>query len=73
MDKDDSNVSVILSGIRSLSTLFPNLATIPVQFITGHTHYRGWNKKDDYSSSFEAGHYLDTLGWITSTLTQTRR
>ena len=37
---------------------------MPVQFVTGHTHYRGWKLVDDYSSTFEAGHYLDTLGWI---------
>jgi hypothetical protein len=63
MDLTDPVVQVILNGIRSKAVdIDPRLATIPIQFLTGHTHYRGWNKVDEHSSSFEAGHYLDTLG-----------
>ena len=54
-----------MEGIRGLSGSVPEMGSVPVQFITGHTHYRGWTWKDDHASSFEAGHYLDTLGWIT--------
>jgi hypothetical protein len=43
-----------------------NLAGIdmPVQFVTGHTHYRGVSVLDDYSTSVEAGRYLDTVGFV---------
>lgn len=36
---------------------------VPIQFITGHTHVRAWSKLDDHAASFEAGRYLDTLGF----------
>ncbi len=58
MDLKDDNVYVISSAIREL------LPEKPLQFVTGHTHYRGWSKVDSASSSFEAGKYLDTVGWI---------
>lgn len=63
MHYKDENVDIILNGIRGYSWAFPRLATIPVQFLTGHSHMRGQTAVDNYSSSFEAGHYLDTLGW----------
>jgi len=69
MDKDDENVDVILNGIRSMAGEVKGLDTINVQFVTGHTHYRGWTKKDSFSSSFEAGHYLDTLGFMSFDIT----
>ena len=37
---------------------------MPVQFITGHTHHRDYAVFDTYSTSFEAGRYLDTLGFV---------
>jgi 2',3'-cyclic-nucleotide 2'-phosphodiesterase (5'-nucleotidase family) len=58
MDLSDPNTLVLLNAIRDVH---PNL---PVQFLTGHTHYRGFSKLDHMSSSFEAGHYLDTLGYV---------
>jgi len=64
MDLKDDNVYVLQDAIRGYSDQIPELENIPLQFLTGHTHYRGWSKLDDYSSTFEAGHYLDTLGWI---------
>mmetsp|Transcript_14738 Transcript_14738/g.22351 ORF Transcript_14738/g.22351 Transcript_14738/m.22351 type:complete len:570 (+) Transcript_14738:199-1908(+) len=39
-------------------------ASFPVIFFTGHTHYRGYRTFDDYSVSFEAGHYFDTVGFL---------
>lgn len=58
MDLKDDNVGIINDAIRAAGV------DTPVQFVTGHTHYRGFSKVDDAASSFEAGHYLDTLGWI---------
>jgi len=59
MDLVDDAVSVILKAIRALD---PSIA---VQFVTGHTHYRGFKKLDSRASTFEAGHYLDTVGLLT--------
>jgi len=59
MDKDDPLVTVILNAIRNV--LGPSF---PVQFVTGHTHYRGETQLDEFSRSFEAGRYLDTIGFV---------
>ena len=59
MDHDDALISVILTKIRSV--LGPNM---PVQFVAGHTHIRGVHNPDASSSSFEAGRYLDTVGFV---------
>jgi hypothetical protein len=37
---------------------------VPVQFITGHTHYRANAELDENAMSFEAGRYLDTVGFV---------
>jgi len=37
---------------------------VPVHFVTGHTHRREYTSLDEYSSSFEAGRYLDTVGFL---------
>ena len=37
--------------------------TVPILFITGHSHRRCHVDIDPYSSSFEAGHFLDTIGF----------
>ena len=70
MDLKDPNVGVLLEAIRGGAAVGGqgHLAYIPVQFLTGHTHYRGFNMVDDHSSSFEAGHYLDTLGYMSFAL-----
>jgi len=59
MDVKDPLVSIILNAIRAVCG-----QDIPVQFVTGHTHYRGFKELDDKSVSFEAGHYLDTVGYV---------
>lgn len=59
MDVQDQLVTVLLNKIRSLVG-----NTMPVQFITGHTHYRGVHTMDEASVSFEAGRYLDTVGFV---------
>jgi 2',3'-cyclic-nucleotide 2'-phosphodiesterase (5'-nucleotidase family) len=58
MGVDDPLVNVILNATRAI--VGPN---VPVQFITGHTHVRDNQLLDDRASSFEPGHYLDTLGF----------
>ena len=64
MDMVDDAVYSILDKIRS----FPGYEDLAIQFVTGHTHYRGFNKLDYRASSFEAGHYLDTVGLLTMNL-----
>jgi len=59
MDVKDNLVRVILERIRD------ELGNdMPIQFVTGHTHYRGIHRPDNTSSSFEAGRYLDTVGFV---------
>jgi len=58
MDYRDTLVNVILDGIRKV--VGPRF---PVQFLTGHSHLRGWRQLDNFSSSFEPGCKLDTVGF----------
>jgi 2',3'-cyclic-nucleotide 2'-phosphodiesterase (5'-nucleotidase family) len=58
MDYRDDLVTVILQGIREI--VGPE---IPVQFINGHSHIRGFQSLDERAVSFEAGHFLDTIGF----------
>jgi hypothetical protein len=58
-DLKDDLVGYLLSAIRYLVG-----EDMPVQFITGHSHYRGYAKVDPHSTSFEAGKYLDTIGFV---------
>lgn len=57
-DLVDPSVYAIRRGIRNV------LPRTPVQFVTGHTHRRGFKKLDGRTSTFEAGHFADTLGWL---------
>jgi 2',3'-cyclic-nucleotide 2'-phosphodiesterase (5'-nucleotidase family) len=52
--------------ILLLHTTFRELCgdSMVIQFITGHTHTRSYNDLDEYASSFEAGRYLDTVGFV---------
>ena len=59
MDVQDDLVALILAKLRSL--VGPDMV---IQFITGHTHTRSYEQLDDYSSSFEAGAFLNTIGYI---------
>ena len=59
MDVKDPLVSVILKKIRSIVG-----DAMPVQFITGHSHIRAFDQVDQHATSFEAGHYLDTIGFV---------
>jgi hypothetical protein len=58
MGVNDPLVNVILNATRAIVG-----RDVPVQFITGHTHVRDNQLLDDRASSFEPGHYLDTLGF----------
>mmetsp|Transcript_18604 Transcript_18604/g.51725 ORF Transcript_18604/g.51725 Transcript_18604/m.51725 type:complete len:457 (-) Transcript_18604:427-1797(-) len=58
MHFSDGLVNVILDAIRAIAG-----SDMPVQFITGHSHIRAHQMMDEYSSSFEAGKYLDTVGF----------
>lgn len=66
MDVVDPLVDVILSAIRTICG--PDM---PVQFITGHSHIRAYQILDPFSTSFEAGHYLDTIGFVSFPLKDT--
>lgn len=59
MDVQDPLVYVLLNATRSIVG-----NDMPIQFITGHTHYRGFEILDEYATSFEAGRYLDTIGFV---------
>ena len=50
MDLKDANVQVVIDAVRGFAGEMPELAAMPVQFVTGHTHYRGWAKVDDNSA-----------------------
>ena len=63
----DPLCQIILDSIRTIT----GNGKIPVQFITGHTHIRDYYIFDPLSTSFEAGHYLDTLGFVSFPTTQT--
>lgn len=58
MDLKDELVSTLLSSIRSTRQ------DLPVVFVTGHTHYRGFDVLDENAVSFEAGRYLETIGFV---------
>ncbi|CAB9515977.1 5'-nucleotidase [Seminavis robusta] len=72
MDVKDELVTVLLDKIRSLVG-----DHMPVQFLTGHTHFRRIETLDAASVSFEAGKFLDTIGFVSfpkkQTLTNHRR
>ncbi len=53
----------LLEGIRSALPEH-HKATMPIQFVTGHTHRRCHSKLDPQAESFEAGRFLDTIGFV---------
>lgn len=59
MGTDDDSVAVIRDAIRQIVG-----ADMPIQFITGHTHLRKYASIDANSASFEAGRFLDTVGFV---------
>ena len=67
MDVRDPLCQIILDAIRTIT----GDSNVPVQFITGHTHIRDYNVFETLSTSFEAGHFLDTLGFVSFPTRQT--
>ena len=63
MDAESPLLTVLLDKIRSICG-----DSMTVQFVTGHSHERKYIELDDYSTSFEAGRYLDTLGFVSFSL-----
>ncbi|KAL3783619.1 hypothetical protein HJC23_004985 [Cyclotella cryptica] len=59
MDVKHELVTLLYETLRKLVG-----ESMVIQFITGHTHIRDYIALDDYSSSFEAGRYLDTIGFV---------
>lgn len=68
MDVVDPLVNVIRKAIRGHVGKH-----VPIQFITGHSHHRGYSVLDDLSTSFEAGRYLDTVGFVSFPTKETVR
>eukprot|EP00550_Attheya_septentrionalis_P011081 CAMPEP_0198302398 /NCGR_PEP_ID=MMETSP1449-20131203/55002_1 /TAXON_ID=420275 /ORGANISM="Attheya septentrionalis, Strain CCMP2084" /LENGTH=614 /DNA_ID=CAMNT_0044004739 /DNA_START=101 /DNA_END=1945 /DNA_ORIENTATION=+ len=59
MDINNELIDIILARIREIAGL-----DMPVQFIAGHTHIRAAEDVDKFSAAFEAGRYLDTIGFV---------
>lgn len=59
MDLVDPLVETICGAIRDAIG-----DGMPVVFITGHTHYRGVRQLEDTTMTFEAGRYMDTVGFV---------
>lgn len=57
MHVTDPLVQVILDAIRKHTSC-------SVAFVTGHTHLRRYEVLDENSVSFEAGRFLDTIGFL---------
>ncbi len=66
MDYEDELVSVIHQAIRNI--VGPSM---PIQFINGHSHRRGSAQLDNNSAAMEAGHFLDTVGFVSFPIKQT--
>ena len=63
MGYDHRLVDVILAAARAVVG-----AHVPIQFMTGHTHVRAYRALDARAAAFEAGHYLDTVGFASFAL-----
>lgn len=61
MDHRDPLIDVIRTAIRNITQNYD----LPIQFIAGHSHIRGYTVLDPMSTSFEAGAFLDTIGFVT--------
>jgi 2',3'-cyclic-nucleotide 2'-phosphodiesterase (5'-nucleotidase family) len=66
MDYEDELVSVVHQAIRNI--VGPSM---PIQFINGHSHRRGSAQLDNSSAAMEAGHFLDTVGFVSFPVKQT--
>jgi 2',3'-cyclic-nucleotide 2'-phosphodiesterase (5'-nucleotidase family) len=64
MHVTDPLIDVIRKAIRQLLLPYYGYDDMPIQFITGHTHIRSYAVLDEYAASFEAGRFLDTIGFV---------
>lgn len=71
MGFNDGLVTVINRKIRNILDEQEKPVT-PIQFITGHTHIRNYTVLDKSSTSFEAGRFLDTVGFVSFPAKATR-
>ena len=67
MDYADPLVNTILRAIRTAN------ATVPVQFLTGHSHIRAFARLDAHAVSFEAGNYGNTVGFASFNVSKPHR
>jgi len=67
MDYADPLVDTIHHAVRAIVG-----EAVPVQFVTGHSHIRAVRGLDAHAASFEAGHYLDTIGFTSFPLVESR-
>ena len=63
MDAVDPLVYTILQGIRTYVG-----EKVPIQFLTGHSHRRHYERLDDRATSLEAGRFMDTIGFASFSL-----
>ena len=63
MDYKDPLVDIIHRAARAIIG-----ESVPIQFVTGHSHIRAYRDLDLRAASFEAGHYLDTIGFASFAL-----
>lgn len=63
MDYRDRLVDVLHSAARAIVG-----SHVPILFVTGHSHIRAYRDLDSRAASFEAGHYLDTVGFASFAL-----
>lgn len=63
MDYRDRLVDALHSAARAIVG-----SHVPILFVTGHSHIRAYRDLDPRAVSFEAGHYLDTVGFASFAL-----
>jgi 2',3'-cyclic-nucleotide 2'-phosphodiesterase (5'-nucleotidase family) len=63
MDYLDPLVPLMQQAIRA-ALPHNESSGMPIQFINGHSHRRGFHAYDDTCTAFEAGRFLDTVGFV---------
>eukprot|EP00908_Phaeocystis_cordata_P020852 Transcript_32515.p1 GENE.Transcript_32515~~Transcript_32515.p1 ORF type:complete len:438 (-),score=120.15 Transcript_32515:135-1448(-) len=63
MHYEDPLVDVLHAAARAVVG-----ETKPIFFVTGHSHLRAYRALDAHAAAFEAGHYLDTVGFASFAL-----
>ena len=63
MGHGDPLVDLLLAAVRAVVG-----TALPILFVTGHTHVRAYRTLDTHAAAYEAGHYLDTVGFASFAL-----